>query len=131
MNPNLIKTIKITFGIMVAIFAFNAFTSVYTFLFDNIYSPFADDLTNMNDPIVDAFAAQMTGYRITIFAISVIALFSNKISYIYILSIGILILNSYQLIYMLFHHLYSFETITAVLFILLSSYCLFKTKGAA
>jgi hypothetical protein len=131
MNLNKNYLVRIAFGIIVIVLAFNAFASLYTFVFHNIYSPIASkDLAFANNEIVDAFSAQVNGYRLAMFVVAVVAFFSNRASYINIISLGILVLSSYQLSYMLFHGFYELQTIVATLFILLAGYCFINTKGS-
>ena len=124
---------RIAFGIIVVILAFNAFMSLFMFIFHNVFSPFFNEdlgITSVDNSMADAFAAQFLGYRLAIFVVSVIALISNKASHIYIISLGILVLSLYQLSYMLFHGFYELQAIVAALFIFLSGYCFFNTKSS-
>ena len=114
MNSYIDKYVKIVFAIIVVALAYSAFALLFQFFINNVYSPFASiELIQVRDPVLDAFIVQKAGYHLAIFAVALIALIKKKASNIFLVSLGILIADLFDLSVSLFHGNFSFQSITS------------------
>ncbi len=129
MSQPINKSTKIIYGVVVAKLAYSAFVLLFLFFTNNVYSPFAgEELMYARDPIFDAFAVQQAGYQLAIFVIAIIAFVKNTASGVFLVSLWIVIADSFDLIVSLFHGMFSLQSMLAALVVCLSGYCAYQTR---
>lgn len=119
----------VAFGVIVFILAYDSLISLYFALFQNAHSPFApEESVFLNDAVVDAVLFQMAGYRLVIFVIATLAIFSKQESNISLVSVGVLVLSLYQAFSAVSAMVFGFQFFVSVFVSALAIYCLWGSN---
>lgn len=124
-------TVRILFGAVVLLLAFNLLSSAYQVFSTNTNPSLAGQAgLSTTALLMRAFLIQSMGYRLTMFVVAMIALVSKRASHIFLFSLGILVLNLYEIVFIVATGVYNTQLIAAVVLVSIAGYCLWHTKAS-